>query len=427
MNTVKISPNKKNKKAAIVSLGTRVSLESINVRSVELVYMREYIMKILGREQVDYVSRTIKSDPVVDFYKDARDVDFNDYDEIYIYNARLNPFGGLFKEEALITFEKLYTFKGDIIYMLGDPNMPPMSFANFLMYKNKLAKKSTGEYIISSDNKYTNNEYRLSKDVVENWNEKVWKRMKVAFCGKDYELYYNTYNDLIKNKTREFEKIAPITQWFQFELFEYYGINEKIEEKIKDYNKNIQYDLVYFGNNRHNGRNNIVKGYFDIPSLNKLFIGFDPLLDNTTVKQYLPHDKLFKTMGSNCLATIIVGDKLQWDNSITPRYFETMLLDIVGFIDINYDTKKQYVKDEFLKDFIYVSSKNELREKVEKIKNDPKLCRKIIELERKDVLEQFDRLKSNKNDTLDEWYKAKDKMKSKSIIQPSVRIKNKLF
>ena len=67
------------------------------------------------------------------------------------------------------------------------------------------------------------------------------------------------------------------------------------------------------------------------------------------------------------------------------------------------------------------------REKVEKIKNDPKLCRKIIELERKDVLEQFDRLKSNKNDTLDEWYKAKDKMKSKSIVQTSVKIKNKLF
>lgn len=426
MNTRKIKL-KNNKSAAIVCLGTRISLDSINVRSVELVYAREYIMKILGRERVDYVSRKIKSEPSVDFYKDAKDVDFNDYDEIYIYNARLNPFGGLFKEEALITFEKLYNFDGEIYYILGDPNMPPMSFANFLMYKNKLAKKQTNEYIIASDNEKANNEYKITKEIVENWNEKVWHRTKVAFCGLDYELYYNTYNELTKNKTREFENIKPVKEWFQFELFEYFGVNEKWEEKTKDYDKDIKYDLMYFGNDRHNGRNKIVKNYFDLPDVKKLFIGFDPQLENTDVEKYLPHDKLFKTMGTSCLASIIVGDMLQWNNSLTPRFFELMLLDIIGFIDINYDNKKVYMKNEFLKDFLYVSSKEELKKKIEQIKENPETYKKIIKLQRQEIENQFNRLKVEKNDTLEQWTSAKNKPAILKNINTKNKKINKIF
>ena len=123
-----IEPSKTNKKSAIVSLGTRISLSSDNVRSVDLKFMREYLLNVLGREQVDYISKRTKKEAGLDYFKDTTETDFNDYDEIYIYNASFNPFGGLFKDEALDTFEKLYTFNGDVIYFIIDPKLAPMDF-----------------------------------------------------------------------------------------------------------------------------------------------------------------------------------------------------------------------------------------------------------------------------------------------------------
>jgi len=101
---------------------------------------------------------------------------------------------------------------------------------------------------------------------------------------------------------------------------------------------------------------------------------------------YVAHDELFKTMGQKCLATLVVGDIRHNNNIATPRFYEAMLLDIVAFIYIDFDKDKQYIKNEFLRNFIYVSSPTEFQDKVRQIKNDPELYRKIVQLERDEVL-----------------------------------------
>jgi hypothetical protein len=53
MNHIELK--KEPKKSAIVCYGTRISLNSINVRSVDLTFMRSYLMDVLGRSEVDYV------------------------------------------------------------------------------------------------------------------------------------------------------------------------------------------------------------------------------------------------------------------------------------------------------------------------------------------------------------------------------------
>jgi len=380
-----IEPSKTNKKSAIVSLGTRISLSSDNVRSVDLKFMREYLLNVLGREQVDYISKRTKKEAGLDYFKDTTETDFNDYDEIYIYNASFNPFGGLFKDEALDTFEKLYTFNGDVIYFIIDPKLAPMDFAGFLRARNK-----NGDYIFGTDVKVRDFKRHIDPEIVEGWTEKVWKRMKIAFDGQDYEKYCKMWNSSSPKIKGTYKWLNEDAEWFNMWIAEYYAINERLELKLKDYEKVADpYDLVYFGNNRQNERNKVIKELYDIPEFKKYCIGFDPQLANTDSEKYVDHDELFKLIGEKCLATVVVGDNTHNGNIRTARFFETMLLDVAAFIYIKYDPTKSYVKDEFLKEFIYVSSKSELKDKINKIKTDKELYKKVVELERKEILDQF--------------------------------------
>lgn len=381
----KIEPSKTNKKAAIVCLGTRIALDSINVRSVGFVYMREYILNVLKRDQVDFISKKSKKEENLDYYKDTKTTDFNDYDEIYIYNAPFNPFGGVFKDEALDTFEKLYSYNGDIIYFLVDPKMPAMDFSTFLKSRDK-----NSSYTIKTDNPNLKDGRYIDPEIMDNWREKVWKRMKVAYGGIDYEKYLKGWNDKHKNSKRKFDILNEDVEWFNLWLFEYYSVNEEYDLKLVNYNKiDNPYELVYYGNDRHNERNKIIKNYYDIPEFKKLFIGFDPQLENTDLLKYVKHEELYKILGEKCLCAMVVGDILHEGNERTPRFFEAMMLDVVGFIWDKFDPDKNYVKNEFLRDFIYISTKEELKEKINKVKNDPELYKKIVDLERKEIIDQF--------------------------------------
>lgn len=375
----KIEP-KACKKAAIICYGTRITLDSKNVRSVDLVYIREYLMNILGREQVDYVSLKTQREDDIDYFKDLRYVNLNDYDEVYIYNSAVHPFGGIFKWCSLQIFVDLYSFKGDIYYILLDPKMPPVDFSKYLKYRDK-----NKTYIFNADNE--SGKFKIDPEVLDNWTEKVWNRMNVAYAGFDYEKYLSLWN---KRNIMKILKLNDNVGWFNMWLFEYYAVNEELELKLKNYNKiDNPYDLVYFGNNRQNERNRVIKRLYDIPEFKKYCIGFDPELDNTEVDSYVCHDELFRLIGEKCLATVVVGDNLHNGNERTPRFFEAMLLDVVAFINIDFDHEKRYVKNDFLKDFIYISTKEELKDRIKKIKSDKELYKKIVELERKEILDEF--------------------------------------
>ena len=378
---------KNNKKSAIISLGPRISLTSNNVRSVDLVYMRDYLLNIMNRNQVDYLSKKTKKEADLTYYKDIKSTDLNDYDEVYIYNSTQNLFGGQFSYEALVTFEKLYSFNGDIYYFQIDPKMPNIDYAKFIQNKNK--DKS---YEFKCDSKVLNYKYKIDPTILDNWTNKVYNKIKIAFDGIDYNKYCKLWNNKLNKDNPKL--LNEDTEWFGMFIAEYYAMNEELDLKLTNYNKiDNPYELVYFGNNRQNERNKIIKQFYNIPEFKKLFIGFDPELDNTNSEVYVKHQELFKLMGQKCLATLVIGDNLHNGNIKSARFFESMLIDTVAFILDTYDPNKQYIKNEFLRDFIYISTKEELKDKVNKIKNDHNLYNKIIELERKEILDTYDYLK----------------------------------
>ena len=378
------------RKAAIVTFGTRLTLYTAGIRKVGLIYLREYIMNVLGRTQVDYVSKKSGKEAELDYYRDIRDTDLNDYDELWIFHSPFNPFGGVFKESALITFDKMVDYKGDVIYYYGDPKMGPWDFGKFLEYKDRqVGWSNCGD--IPCDNP-ARPKYHIPYERCHEFTDKIFSKMMCAFAGKDMNMLHEKVCTARSRLT--YNKWHPDLRWFFCDLHGYEAINEDLDDKLKDGDFNDkEYDLIYFGNNRHSNRLRVIETlYGNTDELHKLFLGYDPQLANTTVMRYVDHDKMFDMMRRS-FATVVCGDIAHNDNICTPRYYEAMLCDCVAFIYDKFDSKRAYIKDEVLRDFCYVSTHDELVEKINKIKNDEAFYRDIIRRQREDTLSQLQHLK----------------------------------
>ena len=372
-------------KSAIVSYNTRLCLDSTNVRSLELLKIRDFLFDVYERDVVDYVTQKTDKEKDMDYFKDIHETDLNEYDEVYIYNCGLNIFGGVFKWAAIKTFKKLLDYKGKLYYILSDPKMPCQNFGEFI--KAKMEKNNGIVPLAEPENPNI-----ISYEDIDYWNETVWPSIITAFYGFDYEHFYDVYMENKRNQKVPF-RLADKHDWCQFPLQEYFG-SKLLKETICNYPlEDRHFDLVYFGKNRGTDRNKVIKYLYSPNELSKLFIGCEGedfnCKENTTSIGSVKRELLFPTIAGNSFCTIIVGDQLHYDNYRTFRFFEALLLDVVAFIYIKYDSNKVLIKNDFLKDYIYISTPEEMIQKVNEVKNDPELFRKIVQLEREEVLNQF--------------------------------------
>lgn len=384
---MKIFLKKENKKTAIVCFGMRISLDSTNVRSIDLIYLREYLQNVLGRK-CDFVSRKTAKDNDRDYFKDIANTDLNDYDEVWIYNAALNLFGGVFSLDSIQTFEKVCDFKGDIFYFLVDPKMPCRNYAQFI--KQRMDEQDCVPVIISGKK----TPYHIDPAKIEKYTNEIWPKIKTAFGGSDYEKYlklYNEINDRTISKSESHINRICDCDWCFIDLFEYYAVNEQLDLKMKDYDMSFKaHDLIYFGNNRHTSRGKLIERLYDNANFKVFIAGYDPEFKHafTEVNSYVEHDKLFPLICTS-YATVVCGDELHNGNIRTPRFFEAMMLDTVGLIHNSFDPEHKYIKNKELADFIYIETTEDIEDRLNKIKNDEGLYRKIVAAERKEILDQF--------------------------------------
>jgi len=376
-----------NKKTAIVSYGARITLNSSHIRSVELTYLREYMLKILNRSQVDYLSKITKAELDMPYYKNISsflngDCDINDYDEVIIYNSPFNVFGGIFSTFSLDTVKVLLKYNrpdGKLYYCFTDPNMPCIDVAANI----KARIKNTETCKLPTEK----GPYKFPIEELDRYTKEVWPRISTAYIGNDYDLYYKKYNGMHKT-LRDTTRLYDNYDWCHIDFFTYFSVCELPEDKLKNYDKSdVKYDLVYYGNNRHTDRDKIISTIYSDSEMNNLLIGYKPdkALKNCEALSYLSHSELFNKMGTECWATLILGDYLHNDDIITARFFESMIIDVIGFIYEPYDSKKQFVKNQELKDFIYVKSSSEIKDKLNRIKESPEFYKHIIELERQEI------------------------------------------
>lgn len=381
MNKVEFSTT--NKKAAIVSYNTRLTLSSKHIRATGIAYTRDYILKVLNRDTCDILSIPHSEDDT-SYYKDIRDfesgkLNINEYDEIFVYNGPMNVYGGVFPIPSIPTMLSLIKFTGDIWYVLTDPSLPPNNVALLVQQKFKYCDVPDHVKMIDKTLK------KVTQKDIEDFTHNVYEKTKIAFCGLDYKKYYDGYNP---EKRVEARKIYN-ADWAYFGLLEYYAINEFLDLKLQTPEKEGKlYDFAYCGNHR-TSRDEVVRGVVGLTDLKCATVGYGDIItgENLDIYPYMYHTDMFNFMNKQVYSTIVMGDNLHNNNMITARYYESMLLNVVAFIWHKYDADKQFVKNQELKDFIYISSFDEYHEKLLKIKEDKELFKRIVELERKEVLD----------------------------------------
>jgi hypothetical protein len=226
---------------------------------------------------------------------------------------------------------------------------------------------------------------KVTKEDIENFTKNVYEKTKIAFCGLDYKKYYDGYNP---DKRVDSRKILD-TDWAYFGQHEYYATREFLDIKLQSPEKDEDsFDFVYCGNHRAS-RDNILNEIVSHKDLKCAIVGYGDYIsgDNVTSFAYMPHEDMFNFINNKAYATIVMGDNLHNNNIITPRFYESMLLNVVAFVWHKYDIDKQFIKNEELKNFVYVDSIDEFYEKLLKIKSDKNLFNHIVELERKEVLD----------------------------------------
>lgn len=314
------------------------------------------------------------------YYSDKFNINSYNIDKLVIINGSIE--GPSQSKDAVILNIKNYnainTFNGNVYYLLCDPD---------LVLKHSIAeninKFGVWDKVSEAD------DYNYNYQIIRN---------DIIYIVQPYNTdvifdYINSSKDnclIVKNNIYH----------FPFEKFPCLYDNN-----IYAYNENPVYDLMYGGSIRVGRRAyKIAKylyGYSD--DINVLLFGkMDPeLLSNIArddfgitdkhpiIEGLVPYDKFCSKLNSS-LSTIVIGDKLYEDsNDIAQRCYESMMAQVVTFIDSDLDKKKiVFGNDIDLKKFMYVSSQKELEQKIRFIKENEVFRKYIIDYQ--NYLTQFD-------------------------------------
>lgn len=362
---------KRNIRTAIVSLSVTLSYSSKNydLKSLDLFYLREYLLRIKNRSVVDFVTKKSKSN-LEPFFKDIFNIDLNEYDEVIIHNSSHNTFFG---GQVPVIYEKtlhaLSKYKGDVWYYLIDPRFGYTDYGKYL--KERIESKSKIKFALGEI---------TSKDC-ETFSNNITPRIKCLYAGINYQKHKQFINS---NNKKELDK-EIITQWDSIPIHEYWAAN-MID--IKPYKKqHRKYDVMYYGVNRKSDRNKLLNSLFKKDeSLRKLWIGYDPGYPNTYVSEFLSREELIDAMGHS-YTSIVAGDKLHFGNIRTLRFFESLAMNIIALIYAPYDDGI-LIKNNKLREIVTFNTIDDIKNKIDYIKNNENIFKEIIELQQQEFVEQ---------------------------------------
>lgn len=356
------------RKAAIISLNKRVVLSEKNIRTLEAKYFREWLLAQGKYDQVDFVSsKSSRKEPTenVEYYKEASTTSLHEYDHVFLHNDTDNFFGGTIAKHTIKQIKELCTFSGPVFYLYTDPNLHLLNLARIILKRQQKGTKT----VFKTDE-------RLTEEEAIRFANISWR---VIWCGSDFNSYRTSVYQHLKPELRCNIHQHKNTNFFGF-LF------KKRRVELPDLPLTArQFDLVYYGNWRPK-RAIKINRYFN-NTLRKRILGFDQTkvtIRNAEFHNYVEPERL-AGMVQQAIASVVIGDPSHNNNITTARFYENILFDVCSFIDLEYDPNRKLYKSEFLKGFMYVSNGQELVRKVEQIRNDEGLFKKILSCQKEEL------------------------------------------
>lgn len=346
-------------KIGIVKLGSRISFSSLgtsggNGEAVSIIKMLHkanqnihIFTKILPKDNLleDFNWYNIE-----DSYNDQETLD--KLDCLLVLNGNVNFFGGAEDRAQILNYHIINRFKGKVFYIFCDP------YLTLKQVYPSISKKEWGH-------KYNEGDILI-------------KRKDITYVSQPFDI------DKVKNLINKNICINNIVH-FPFEKFP--CLNERL-----DLNENYQIDLSYGGTMRNNRRyDKMLKFYFNYPSDIKVEMfgkiqSKDFQKDNDTINSYpsfsgpIKYDQMLCKMNES-LSHVVIGDKLyEKINDMAQRAYESIQSSVITFIDSDLDKKRRvYGSRNDLADFLYVSSKEEVINKIRVLKEDKQARIDIVE------------------------------------------------
>lgn len=358
-------------KIAIIKLGSRISISSNDSSGGTGETLS--IINILTKAgvEVDAFTKILSKDKkpenfrVFDLIENVNNINKVGYDALLVLNGNVNYFGGVDDPYQTLNYKIINNFNGRVFYIHCDGNL-------YLKQIWPSVEK---------------------KSWANNYNEE-----DLNIVRKDIIYLTQSKNtDLVLEKARKTGINIEKAIYFPFEKFPLVN-----DQTLKEFNYYPKYDLLYGGTFRNGRREeDMIKFYF----------GYNPNKHNVTMFGKIDKDNFnkekvnnlnppnfeksvnyseFKDKMNESIATVIIGDKVyKKQDDLAQRIYESILSGVVTLIDSSYDFSKRVFKDNYLRDFCYVSSREDVESRLDSLEDNS--FREMI------VNKQFNDVKININ------------------------------
>ena len=280
------------------------------------------------------------------------------FDALIVLNGNVNFFGGAEDPEQLLNYKIINHFSGPVFYIYCDPEL------TLKQVWPSVAKKPWGNKWAEADLSITR------KDIIYLSQPHDVKMISESF---------NPKNEILPGKI----------QHFPFEKFP--CLNDQLSM-----NASPEVDLSYGGTMRGGKRaQKMVKYYFGHPEdISVEMFGKIDLEDFSKINKVSSHvlffraptftgpiryDEMLPKM-NKAMCHVVIGDPYyEKINDMAQRAYESIWSNVVTFIDSDLDSlRRVYGRDKELADFLYVSERQEVSEKIQLLKKDPTLRAQIL-------------------------------------------------
>lgn len=345
-------------KVAVIKLGSRISFNANDTSGGN--GEARSIIKMLhqGGAEVHIYTKILKKDNLLPEYQwhnlsDNVNTSLPGMDALVVLNGNVNFFGGAEDPEQLLNYAIINAFPKKVFYLLCDPEL-------------------TLKQVWPSVSK---------KEWASNWSQEMLHvgRTDIIYVSQPHDVD-KVLGDLKKN-----EVVPDKIVHFPFEQFP--CLNERLS-----FNASPEVDLSYGGTMRGGKRmKKMAKFYFGHPEdvsvemfgkiqisdfKTDLVLGKRPPTFTGPVR----YDEMLPKM-NRAMAHCVIGDPWYEEiNDMAQRAYESIWSSVVTFIDSDLDKlRRVYGRDRTLSDFLYVSDREELSEKIQLLKNDTELRRLIVQ------------------------------------------------
>lgn len=278
---------------------------------------------------LSFIGKSKRTNKHINNYIDIDNIDnINDFDVIYLQLSTPNFFGGIIGEDTVDKIKLLYEYNGEFIILCNDPIIKP----------------------VNPVTKIRDRDSSLIEVYYEEYWDELLKRATFMFAGKDLNKFYGE------------------TNYYNFVYYNWFAEIFKLKLKPELLHVEKEYDVIYYGDRRASYREKQVQKY--MPQNDRsLLIGFKQNKIKVPFMKKLKHDELMNTINKSKVS-LILADKEHEDNVITFRLYETLASNCLAAIPIEFDPKKEIIKDEVLRSILYVRNRIDVLKLVQRYSDD---------------------------------------------------------